>query len=58
MAKPNFRHQKLLRERAKKARQLEKEQRKSAARAPQESPGESVTDDSAPVPTPDTVETP
>lgn len=62
MAKPNFRHQKLLRERAKKARQLEKAQRKNAARtdqdAPAESPAEETAETTAGVVTPETVVAP
>lgn len=62
MAKPNFRHQKLLRERAKKARQLEKAQRKNAARtdqdAPAESPAEETAETAAGVVTPETVVAP
>ncbi len=57
LAKPNFRHQKQLRERAKKARQLEKEQRKSAARAAQEPSATTASVDGA-VSLPEQVETP
>ncbi|MGE0582212.1 MAG: hypothetical protein AB7P31_08820 [Steroidobacteraceae bacterium] len=55
MAKPNFRHQKLQRERDKKARQLEKEQRRMARNA-QEQPPEGTAPPETPPP--GTIETP